>query len=433
MENEVIYLSGEEMEIEIPDVQEHCLSAPNSPQNEDENRSGEQSVDMEASSNVGNEEAGNEEGSRGGDREPVVEKPASSSEATVSNDDEDQAVVCGGSKDSSTSFSSSSDEAGRFLVRQARVLEEPEVQGENEESLDALDAFPTLGPKTGDIEMLPMVEFFRGDDWVSAIIRSTSSLYEAGDDMSWITNKLNRKGFVFVVEGMGEDEHAATWPGSLKFVMYDKVVSDMNVRPPFTKLQQEVLTELDLAPSQLHPNGWAFLRAYELVCLFFERRASCELFLHLFEVNRNNDAGKPRHVSLRAKRGNKCFRPYDESLQGRWTEYFYWVTPFNEEAIRNVGRYGDRLSEGRMVNTVESTKFPIGWHKSHFDKRPASYHHKSDWLLSNEDNDTKSILQFISSQIPFNDPKHEGMPTKKICQASTKAEVLKELSMIFAF
>ena len=40
--------------------------------------------------------------------------------------------------------------------------------------------------------------------------------------------------------------------------MFKKV----KLRFPFTRFERKLLTELDIAPAQLHPNSWAFVRAY---------------------------------------------------------------------------------------------------------------------------------------------------------------------------
>ena len=83
---------------------------------------------------------------------------------------------------------------------------------------------------------------------------------------------------------MKKGEHVALWPGELKFTLYHMLINEMNIRPPFTWFEQTVLATLDVAPSQLHPNAWTFVRAYELMCLHLERPVSPLLFFHLFEI-----------------------------------------------------------------------------------------------------------------------------------------------------
>ena len=58
---------------------------------------------------------------------------------------------------------------------------------------------------------------------------------------------------------------------------------------PFTRFERELLTELDIAPAQLHPNTWAFVRAYQIICAHLGHPASVDVFLYLFEANNPGD------------------------------------------------------------------------------------------------------------------------------------------------
>ena len=44
--------------------------------------------------------------------------------------------------------------------------------------------------------------------------------------------------------------------------LYTTLFKKVKVRLPFTRFERELLTELDIAPAQLHPNSWAFVRAF---------------------------------------------------------------------------------------------------------------------------------------------------------------------------
>ena len=48
--------------------------------------------------------------------------------------------------------------------------------------------------------------------------------------------------------------------------MYQAVFKRVGVRLPFTSFERELLTEINTAPAQLHPNGWAFARAFQMLC-----------------------------------------------------------------------------------------------------------------------------------------------------------------------
>lgn len=48
--------------------------------------------------------------------------------------------------------------------------------------------------------------------------------------------------------------------------VYETVGSRLGVRLPFSKFQCDVLKALNVAPSQLHPNSWAIIRAFTILC-----------------------------------------------------------------------------------------------------------------------------------------------------------------------
>jgi hypothetical protein len=51
------------------------------------------------------------------------------------------------------------------------------------------------------------------------------------------------------------------------FYMYASVVENLNLWLPFTEFELGLLNALNVAPTHIHPNGWAFVKAFELVCL----------------------------------------------------------------------------------------------------------------------------------------------------------------------
>ncbi|MCI69221.1 hypothetical protein A2U01_0090482, partial [Trifolium medium] len=57
---------------------------------------------------------------------------------------------------------------------------------------------------------------------------------------------------------------------------------------------------MNLAPSQLHPNSMAFLRAFELVCQYLEMESIVSLFFRIFKLQRQpSKDGRHGWVSLK--------------------------------------------------------------------------------------------------------------------------------------
>jgi hypothetical protein len=50
------------------------------------------------------------------------------------------------------------------------------------------------------------------------------------------------------------------------FYMYTNFVKDFHLYFPFTDFQMSMLRALNIAPTQLSPNSWSFIKAFELVC-----------------------------------------------------------------------------------------------------------------------------------------------------------------------
>ncbi|AES78524.2 hypothetical protein MTR_7g032790 [Medicago truncatula] len=50
------------------------------------------------------------------------------------------------------------------------------------------------------------------------------------------------------------------------FHMYGAVLEEFGVKIPFTLFEMDVLRLLNVAPTQIHPNSWAFIRGFEILC-----------------------------------------------------------------------------------------------------------------------------------------------------------------------
>lgn len=54
--------------------------------------------------------------------------------------------------------------------------------------------------------------------------------------------------------------------GGRSFYMYWAIFMELDIRLPFSSFQMGVLNFLQVAPSQVHPNAWGFIRVFELFC-----------------------------------------------------------------------------------------------------------------------------------------------------------------------
>ncbi|MED6197851.1 hypothetical protein PIB30_060667 [Stylosanthes scabra] len=72
--------------------------------------------------------------------------------------------------------------------------------------------------------------------------------------------------------------------------------------------------------SQLHLNGWGFLRTFERVCLHFGFRPSWHVFLHIYDMHIPS-TGKG-FISFCAHQGQRLFDAFEKSVQKFKWHYF---------------------------------------------------------------------------------------------------------------
>ena len=56
------------------------------------------------------------------------------------------------------------------------------------------------------------------------------------------------------------------------------------LRLPLSIFEKEPLAKLNVAPAQLHPDSWALIRAFTILCAKFDISPSVEVFLYFFEA-----------------------------------------------------------------------------------------------------------------------------------------------------
>ena len=93
------------------------------------------------------------------------------------------------------------------------------------------------------------------------------------------------------------------------------------LRLPFSGFERELLTEINVAPTQLHPNSWAFIRAFEILSGYLGLLPSVDIFLHFFEVKKQ---GKSLWVSFSGVTGRIILTLFQNSYKG-WKGKFFRV------------------------------------------------------------------------------------------------------------
>ena len=109
--------------------------------------------------------------------------------------------------------------------------------------------------------------------------------------------------------------------GDAFFFFYQTVFKRLGLCLPFSGFERELLTEINVAPAQLHPNSWAFIRAFGILCGYFGQPPSVDIFLHFFEVKKQ---GKSLWESFSDIAGRILLSLFQQSYKG-WRGKFFRV------------------------------------------------------------------------------------------------------------
>ncbi|RDX73921.1 hypothetical protein CR513_46396, partial [Mucuna pruriens] len=105
------------------------------------------------------------------------------------------------------------------------------------------------------------------------------------------------------------------------FYFYETLFSKLSIILPFTAFEQLVLCTLNIAPAQIHPNSWAFVRAFELLSEDLSWEPSLGVFYWFFSIHQTEKVG---WASLSSCHGRQLMKPFRENYK-QFKENFFWV------------------------------------------------------------------------------------------------------------
>ncbi|GAU47136.1 hypothetical protein TSUD_379140 [Trifolium subterraneum] len=136
------------------------------------------------------------------------------------------------------------------------------------------------------------------------------------------------------------------------FAMYEFAFKDLKFRLPFSDFVVGVFERLRLAPSQLHPNSLAFIRAFELLCDYLEVEPTLHLFFRIFKIQRQTVRGRQGWVSLKHHQA-KIFRMFVDSVWG-FKERYFVVKSVSPEAKKHFALPTDAyLVRDELISPAE--------------------------------------------------------------------------------
>jgi len=131
------------------------------------------------------------------------------------------------------------------------------------------------------------------------------------------------------------------------FFMYSCLFADLHVSHPFDAFTAGVLKELNVAPTQLHPNSLASMQAFRIVCRTFGLRPLPSCFLHFYS---SYPAKLTRWQSLVSRAGSVLFKPFTTSYKN-FKEKFFKV-------------YEKPAGTRYLFDEVGQPRFPLFWSRS---------------------------------------------------------------------
>ena len=100
--------------------------------------------------------------------------------------------------------------------------------------------------------------------------------------------------------------------------IYSIIFRRLGIHLPLTPFERTLLTEVNVAPVQLHPNSWAFVRAFAILC-YSLGLTSVDAFLFFFEVK---DPRKKLWVSFNGVAGRVLLMLFQQSYKGFKKNFF---------------------------------------------------------------------------------------------------------------
>ena len=137
--------------------------------------------------------------------------------------------------------------------------------------------------------------------------------------------------------------------------MYEVVFQEVGFRLLFFSFQVSVFEWLELCPSQLSPDSFAYLRAFELVCHFLRLSATRELFFAIFTIQRGLDKDG-RHNCVFFHQRQVLFEVFNSETK-KFQNKFFLVRLRTEVALNIVQKVTELPHEDVVVMSTRVPRF----------------------------------------------------------------------------
>ncbi|QCE03535.1 hypothetical protein DEO72_LG8g1560 [Vigna unguiculata] len=225
-----------------------------------------------------------------------------------------------------------------------------------------------------------------GYAWVASDVRDQSSLFRWSRLLnSWLncTPVISRgvSGDIVSLERVSAIDrvcHGQEGAAKKFFYMYMCHFSQLHIRLPFDDFTMGVLRALNVAPTQLHPNSWAYLQAFRILCESLYLEPSPYAFLYFYDTRPRRPA---TWLSLISRPSISRLDAFSQSFKHFKDGYFKVV-------VQEGG-------EQYFLNADGSTKFPFSWTNN-----PSRYKDMGVEELSSGDKEGGGMLLRFVDKLP---------------------------------
>ena len=99
------------------------------------------------------------------------------------------------------------------------------------------------------------------------------------------------------------------------FFVYDTFFPRLPLQLPLSSFACNVLSALRIAPTQLLPNGWSFVYAFECLCRYLSILPSTPVFFNFFQVNRSTTPKGVTWASIHGVANRSLLMPFSSSFK----------------------------------------------------------------------------------------------------------------------
>ena len=178
------------------------------------------------------------------------------------------------------------------------------------------------------VRMISPIKTLRaGYNWVNPKVRYFFSRYRSANELrDFISNSqiyyYDFENDIIPFRRVGDVDnvcHGREGDSNEFFYFYACFFRDLHIRLPLNDFQMGILNILNIAPTQLHPNGWASMQAFSILCKMLSLSPSPRSFLYYYS---SRPGKRPSWLSLISKFDICFLKPFTSSYKDFKGKFF---------------------------------------------------------------------------------------------------------------